>query len=314
MTKPRKHHYVPQFYLGGFTSNGTRGGKLHVLDLGSGKQWQAAPKNAACERDFYMLEFEGDEAVGFEKLLGEIEGRAAPVISQIITSGTIPNGKEYEYLIDFLGVMALRVPAVLNMIDNFIEQILKMANRQMVAKKERWEAIIEKRRSKGHEDADISWEKMRSFVESDDYTITPNQNYRMGMILHGMQIVLPLLAKRRWTFARTVDDAPKFICSDRPLMLCWNDPSNKGDMSPGFGLPGTNVSFPLNPHCALIGVLENNCTIPQFDDEYVGTSNMWLGLQAERFIYSTEQDFTVTMADGRLGNKEQLLELRKKIT
>jgi len=125
MSKPRKHHYVSQFYLGAFTTNGTRSGKLHVLDLASGKQWQASPEDVACERDFYMLEFGGDEAVAFEKTLGEIEGRAAPVISQIIQSGTVPEGEEYKHLIDFLGVTALRVPGVLNMLDDFHERVIK---------------------------------------------------------------------------------------------------------------------------------------------------------------------------------------------
>ena len=290
-----------------------RTGKLYVLDLTSGKQWQAAPGNAACERDFYVLEFEGDEAVALETLFSEIEGRAAPVISQIIQSGSVPGGEEYKHLIDFLGVMALRVPGVLNMLDDFHERVLKKINWQMTATKERWDVIVQKLKGEGHEIPDIPWEQMRAFAQSDDYTITLNQNYRMINILEGIQIVLPLLAARNWTVVRTDDSAPRFITSDRPLILCWNDPSDKGWMSPGFGLRGTNVSIPLNPHCALIGVFDDASFKPWFDTDHVGTFNMWIGLQAERFVYSADKDFTVVMSDGSLGNKEQFLEFRGKV-
>jgi hypothetical protein len=42
----RKHHYVPEFYLAGFTESGTDDGRLHVLDKEQLRQWPSTPKGA----------------------------------------------------------------------------------------------------------------------------------------------------------------------------------------------------------------------------------------------------------------------------
>jgi hypothetical protein len=119
MTIPRKHHYVPKLYLKGFSSDGTKSGTLHVHDLESNRQWESSPEKAACERDFYALEAAGEGAGALEKFLGDIENLVAPVILEIIQSGKIPSGKEYEYLINFLATLAVRSPSNLNRQDHF---------------------------------------------------------------------------------------------------------------------------------------------------------------------------------------------------
>ena len=42
--QPRKHHYVPQFYLAGFTENDSKDGQLFVLDKEQRKTWAKTPK------------------------------------------------------------------------------------------------------------------------------------------------------------------------------------------------------------------------------------------------------------------------------
>lgn len=42
--QPKNHHYVPKFYLSGFTFAGTDQDKLHVLDKMAQKTWVATPK------------------------------------------------------------------------------------------------------------------------------------------------------------------------------------------------------------------------------------------------------------------------------
>jgi hypothetical protein len=71
--QPRKHHYVPQFYLAGFTDDGTLGGSLHVTDRTRRKVWPSNPKNAAHQRDFHKIE--GTDPMIVEKLLGQCEGK-----------------------------------------------------------------------------------------------------------------------------------------------------------------------------------------------------------------------------------------------
>ncbi len=56
---PRKHHYVPQFYLQGFTVDGKGDGQLWVLDQKTGRQWQSTAKSSARQTDLYRVELKG---------------------------------------------------------------------------------------------------------------------------------------------------------------------------------------------------------------------------------------------------------------
>lgn len=55
---PRQHHYVPAFYLAGFTAGGTKDGKLFVIDRKRATTYETTPRNAAKSRDFYAVEQE----------------------------------------------------------------------------------------------------------------------------------------------------------------------------------------------------------------------------------------------------------------
>ena len=56
---PRKHHYVPQFFLAGFTPSGRRKDFLWVTDKKKLEQRKARPLKVALKRDFYGVEGEG---------------------------------------------------------------------------------------------------------------------------------------------------------------------------------------------------------------------------------------------------------------
>jgi hypothetical protein len=53
---PRRHHFIPQFYLAGFTDSGQRDGSLWILNREDGLRWQGTPASVAHERDFYRVD------------------------------------------------------------------------------------------------------------------------------------------------------------------------------------------------------------------------------------------------------------------
>ena len=50
-------------------------------------------------------------------------------------------------------------------------------------------------------------------------------------------------------------DTPDCVTCDHPVTPIFKDPNRRGPI--GHGLPGTEVSFPLNARQALLGVCEN---------------------------------------------------------
>ena len=91
---PRRHHFIPQMLLRNFCD---ANGLLWVSDRG--KIYQSAPEKVFAQRDLYTT-FKVDHAPGghdyeeftslvkksyeYEKLLSELEGKAAPAMQQII--------------------------------------------------------------------------------------------------------------------------------------------------------------------------------------------------------------------------------------
>jgi len=79
----RKHHYVPQFLLRNFASEGREA--LYAFDKWEGKQFGIAIADAATERGYNT--FETDEASGCaEDFFTQIEGTASPVIHGIVSA------------------------------------------------------------------------------------------------------------------------------------------------------------------------------------------------------------------------------------
>ena len=58
--RPRKHHFVPAFYLAGFTASDTEDDRLYVFDQEQVRQWPSTPKNAGYEHDFYAVDLGPD--------------------------------------------------------------------------------------------------------------------------------------------------------------------------------------------------------------------------------------------------------------
>lgn len=67
MTRIRKQHYVPQFYLKQFGTN------LHIYDKTTGKTFKTNPSDIGFEIDFYGIAVEGDEYV--EQYFRKLETR-----------------------------------------------------------------------------------------------------------------------------------------------------------------------------------------------------------------------------------------------
>ena len=67
--------------------------------------------------------------------------------------------------------------------------------------------------------------------------------------------IFATLASRSWSLLVADTDAPDFVTCDHPVAVVFKDNTKRGSL--GYALPGTEVSFPLGPRHAVIGVLEN---------------------------------------------------------
>ena len=112
---PRRHHWRPQWYLGGFSilDNPER---CHALNVVSGQAiHNTHVKNLAVEKDFYRF---SDDFSGIEPQVSQLDGIVSSIFSEIVSENktTFRNQEEYEYktevILRFMAHMMAFDPAV----------------------------------------------------------------------------------------------------------------------------------------------------------------------------------------------------------
>lgn len=114
MAENRKHHYLPQFYLRGFTD--ARAPRSHapfvwVRDAGTGVISRRAPQNVAVESGFYATHTEsGPNYHAVEDELAHIESRAAFALRRYLALPATAHGPIPVELGEFIAWLGARVP------------------------------------------------------------------------------------------------------------------------------------------------------------------------------------------------------------
>lgn len=305
--QPRKHHYVPKFYLAGFTASGSKDDYLYVLDQTVPKQFRAKPSKLAHQRDFYVIETHDEqERIAIEKLFGKVEDLAAPVIKQITINNRLPSINDMIKLLHFVALMAMRVPAAIYTLNLPFEIACKMKLRQIVQNRKVWDNIIAQVKAKGQQIEDVPYEQMKVFIESDSCKITTSQNGKIHSILLSIVIILPLLLQRTWSLLISKEKDANFICSDRPVSLEWTTQMSDFYI-PGFGMKNTQIMVPLNKEVAIIGNFGGKPQLAQGSQKDLAIINSQTARNA-RFLFSSQQDFIWYKKDGTIGRIKDVFE------
>lgn len=253
----RNHHYVPQGYLAGFTDTGTRDGKLYVFDLWTGSTFWTRPRNVAAERDFNRVEIDGQDPDFLEKGLGALlEDKAALAIRKIAQEQTFTGDDDLTYVINLLCLLVVRNPRARRSLASAKRQAAKLIGEMLVSDKKIWEHHIRKARGAGYVSGpDVSFERMKAFVDGGKYTIEVAMHALIRTELNIFDDILRCLGARVWSLLNAASGAPDFITCDHPVTLVFKDPKGKGPI--GVGLHQTELVFPITSRHAFLGVYEN---------------------------------------------------------
>ncbi len=110
MGGPKRHHYVPRFYLERFVREheGSRRG-FWVYDKDGGEPRLQQPPTTAVEQFFYRIEAEGGERDDSpEAALSRIEGEFAPMLRRWLAPGGGPRPEDVPVAAVFLALMDTR--------------------------------------------------------------------------------------------------------------------------------------------------------------------------------------------------------------
>ena len=252
MSEPRRHHFVPASYLGGFSS---ATGLLAVIGM-HGKRWEATPASIAFERDLYRLEgVEGIDPNDFEKGFASLEGQFVTVLRDISDSAHLPDtsSEEFAVLIEYLALMMVRSPELRNRVTADVRELAETVDREMTSSPERFAATLEQAKSQGldvPEDPELI-EKIRRLPLGERFTIHVPNAFFMRALFSGLDMVRSALAARNWTLYCA--DAAGFVTSDRPVAVTLSELGMESERRADFRDPDSDITFPLNQNYFLFG-------------------------------------------------------------
>jgi hypothetical protein len=307
----RQHHYIPRFFLEGFTDPD---GYIHVFDLLNARKWKAKPDQVARERDFYRVETRELGPNDVEDMLSRVEHELAPAVVRLRQGRAFPDEgtEEFARIANLIAMLAARVPGAINAFANPIAKLGDRIARMSLRTPERYEKYLAERRAQGEDVSKVpTWKQMKDALDSGGIEVGIAQDYRLAIMFQSMSIILPYLSGRNWGLISISNLASgSFVCSDRPVSLSWTEkmPALYG---PGWGTTRTEMLLPVSRDLAILSAFEPVPTLASGDAAKVGAANARTLRYAERFIFAAESSFTVLGSGGRLIDSEQILESRR---
>jgi len=312
-----RHHYVPEFHLARFTPTKSKDDRLWVTDLKTAKSWQDLPRNLAWARDFYSVDLPGLSADAVELAIArEWESPAAHVL-EVITGGSAVPAEDLGTLLEYVALLATRVPAARRKARGALERAVVERVCQDTESRESWQAVVQGAKRFGISlDDDEDLEELRLAITGGHVRVNMDQSHAVASVLESGEAVFDALVQRAWSVVVAADPYV-FICSDNPTNLDLEFVP-RGPLRPMVRVPCDAVFVPLSPEVALGADVPGDAAtfrfsrgVPPADDKMkagVAAINAVTALSAERFIYSTREDFFCALPGGAIGGKAQFLE------
>ena len=136
MNEPKKHHYLPQFYLNSFQySSSSKKEQIVVYNkTEQASYFISAIDSTGCESDYHTIDYEGlkKDRYTVEQALSRIETKQASLLKEILESKSIENINKSE-LVSFISIMRNRNPSMKDFIEksssSVVESTAKLMNR-----------------------------------------------------------------------------------------------------------------------------------------------------------------------------------------
>ena len=220
------HHYLPKYYLKGFTE--TVDNMLWAYEKGTGNKFNTQIKSLANITKFYSQETE-------QYLASHIEDPANAVLDKI-RSGHLINDNDKNVFAEYMAVMWKRVPRAK-------EDLKKMAPRLASEIAEKLSSDLDSIIAKELQDAKFI-EKRRKEIDEilATYAADPPKDIWLENIPpERTPRIVEAIKAMTWTFWE-FNQRPAFLTCDNPLFYFTGM---------GVGKPDSEISFPISSHIVL---------------------------------------------------------------
>jgi hypothetical protein len=296
LTGPKRQHFLPRFYLEGFTKDG----RLAVYDRETNQVRVQQPVNTGVIGHFYTLEDEdGRKRYELEHVLSEIEGKAHPVIAKLSAREHITADERGDMAI-FVALAAFRTPDIVDSIKGFFSELIGKVAIKMFSDveqvKERMRDMPDS--SKSEDELEREAQAVVDFANSENYTIETNHQQVIGMAMKMAFSIAPILARRDWIVCHRNNDKKSYITTDAPVLLTTVAPRENNSYGVGYGNSDAMITFPLNQSSLLMIFGEKGeLTHRDVGDEQIRHANLALADRCQRFVIGREEALVRSLAD-----------------
>ena len=219
MANKENQHYVPKFYLRGFSYEGNKK-QIGILNLASGFFFQTANLKNQASRDYFY-----GKDLQIEDALGTLENNYYQLVSSIIKNQKLPKRGSLDYylLVQFIILTGIHNPIISN------------------TSKESFDKFIELLKSRG---------PRADKIENWETSIDGFKKFALSQLMIITEMCLDLEYKLLKNHTTT-----PFITSDNPLIK-YNQFLEKRKFrgsATGFASLGLQLIIPLSPQLGIIG-------------------------------------------------------------
>jgi hypothetical protein len=294
MSNPKRHHYLPQFYLDGFCHEGG----LWVFDKETRESRFQTPVNTGVKQYYYRFEYEdGEQSFEVEEFLSQVETRTAPVIDKLRRQEDI-DGEERGHLAFFLGTLLGRTPSAEKKHDKLIDALIRDRYKKRFPTPDSLGQYLQENaeiaKSVG---SDVNLDALWGFIHGGAYHIDVHRNESIKAMLLLANDVAPAYFEMDWHVLRPTKTRKSFITGDTPVVHSFQEPPAFTEFEPCSLPRGVQVIAPLAHDCLL--VIQNDKGEPGFgtlSDDWVRRFNLTIAVAAERFVIGRDKALVESIA------------------
>lgn len=290
--KPRKkkHHFLPEFYLAGFTQGGTKDSGFLVFDFGRREVRGGTPSSVGYERYFYAVE--GEEPDVLEDALGECEGKVAATVREVV-DGTVLKDGTFQTLTDFMALMELRTPAFRANLLPQMSQLYNLIAEFNMAAPNAYERHVESCKRSGKEPLTRDrFERAKKAVLGGHIEFIAKPGEHLDIMVGIVGRIAGVLRKRTWSVVSAPEGSGGFVTCDRPLTVYWSHEARVEERSidPTIASPRGEMFFPLTRTLGLVGRTPPE-PVQIKDPDMVAHLNTKVVNATHRFLFAPDRVF-----------------------
>lgn len=285
---PKQHHYLPEFYLNGFTNDR---GLLWIYDWKTDQYREQSPHNTCKENNFNTIyDDDGNRILAAEEFYSNIESDAKPIIECIRANREL-SVQQISDLAYFVACMYSRIPAYREMYAKGADALMKEVLKSTVRTRE--DAI---RFMKG-DNSDP--QAVLDFIHKEQFNLVPHQNTLVKNAVEMADKIYEILYNQDWIIL-FCDIKKSFVTSDAPFTRYAN--SNFRPLTPfggmGMAIRGVEKRIPLAADVFLV-ILDkgDRTTYRKIDHMPVRHLNLYTAAKSDRFLIGRDRTLLESLVE-----------------